>query len=112
MAAGARAVDGDEEEEDFRGRFVLVDEDSGEIIGALDRSVRVHEDPSLGERGHEDDLVVVELPEGEGGGGALDELRDIEVIVRAIPPEERDWMLKGAEFVRCVFSPFFRPLSR
>ena len=99
--AGARAVDGgDEGEEDLRGRFVLVNEDSGEIVGALDRSVRVREDPSLAERGHEDDPVVVELPEGEGGGGALDELRDIEVIVRAIPPEERDWMLKGAEFVR------------
>ena len=99
--AGARAVDGgDEGEEDLRGRFVLVNEDSGEIVGALDRSVRVHEDPSLAERGHEDDPVVVELPEGEGGGGALDELRDVEVIVRAIPPEERDWMLKGAEFVR------------
>jgi spartin len=99
--AGARAVD--DGDEDLRGRFVLVNEDSGEIVGALDRSVRVHEDPSLGERGHEDDPVVVELPEGEGGGGALDELRDIEVIVRAIPPEERDWMLKGAEYVRYVF---------
>ena len=73
--------------------------------------VRVHEDPSLGERGHSDDPVVVELPEGEGGGGVLDELRDIEVIVRAIPPEERDWMLKGAEFVRCIFSSFSLPLS-
>ena len=108
--AGAKTVDGgDEGEEDLRGRFVLVNEDSGEIVGALDRSVRVHEDPSLGEGGHEGDPVVVELPEGgEGGGGALDELRDIEVIVRAIPPEERDWMLKGAEFVRCVFSFFSR----
>ena len=108
--AGARPVDaGHEEEEDLRGRFVLVNEDSGEIVGTLDRSVRVHEDPSLGEGGHEGDPVVVELPEGgEGGGVALDELRDIEVIVRAIPPEERDWMLKGAEFVRCVFSSFSR----
>ena len=53
---------------------------------------------------------MVELPEGsEGGGGALDELRDIEVIVRAIPLEERDWMLKGAEFVRYVF--FFLAFS-
>lgn len=95
--AGARA----DEEEDLRGRFMLVNEDNGEIVGALDRSVRVHEDPSLGERGHEDDPVVVELPEG---GDGLDELRDVEVIVRAIPPEDRDWMLKGAVFVRCVFS--------
>ena len=103
VAAGARAGDGDEEDEDLRRRFVLVNEDSGEIIGALDRSVRVHEDPSLGENGHEDDLVVVELPEGGGGGGALDELRDVESLVRAIPPEERNWMLKGAVFVRYVF---------
>ena len=111
--AGARAVgDSHEEEEDLRGRFVLVNEDSGDIVGALDRLVRVHEDPSLGERGHEDDPVVVELPEGGGGGGALDEPVDIEVIVRAIPPEERDWMLKGAEFVRCVFSSFSLPHSR
>ena len=110
--AGARPVDdGHEEEEDLSGRFVLVNEDSGEIVGALDRSVRVHEGPSLGERGHENDPVVVELPEGEGGGGALDELRDIKVIVRAIPPEERDWMLKSVEFVRCVFSSFSLPHS-
>ena len=106
MAAGARAGDGDEEEADhFHGRFVLVNEDSsGEIIGALDRSVRVHEDPSLEEMGLEDDPVVVELPEGGGGGRVLDELRDVESLVRAIPPEERDWMLKGAVFVRYVFS--------
>jgi len=96
-AAGTRASD--EEEVDLRGRFVLMNEDNGEIVGALDRSVRVREDPSLAERGHEDDPVVVELPEG---GGPLDELRDIEVIVRTIPPEDRDWILKSAVFVRCV----------
>ena len=99
QAAGARASD--EEEVDLRGRFVLMNEDNGEIVGALDRSVRVREDPSLGERGHEDDPVVVELPEG---GDPLDELRDIEVIVRTIPPEDRDWILKSAVFVRCVSS--------
>jgi len=35
-----------------------------EIIGTLDNSVRVNEDPSLAERGHERDPVIVELPEG------------------------------------------------
>jgi spartin len=93
-------------EEDLRGRFVLVNEDNGEIVGALDSSVRVHEDPSLGERGHEEDPVVVELPEG---ASALNELRDIEVLVRTVPPEDRDWMLKGAVFVRHVLLSF--PLS-
>jgi spartin len=87
----------EEEEEDLRGRFVLMNEDSGEIVGALDRSVRVHEDPSLGERGHEEDLVVVELPED---ADEFDELRDLDVLVRAVPPEDRDWMLKGAVFAR------------
>ena len=109
VAAAAGSKAGDEEEVDLRGRFVLMNEDNGEIVGALDRSVRVQEDPSLGERGHEDDPVVVELPEG---GDALDELRDIQVIVRTIPPEDRDWMLKGAVFVRCVsFLSFPLPLA-
>ena len=64
--AGAKAVararpvdDSHEEEEDLRGRFVLVNEDSGDIVGALDRSVKVHEDPSLGEGG----------PQGRSGRG-------------------------------------------
>jgi spartin len=91
----------EEEEEDLRGRFVLMNEESGEIIGALDPSVRVHEDPSLGEKGREEDPVVVELPED---ADALGELRDLDVLVRTIPPEDRDWMLKGAVFARHVFA--------
>ena len=89
-------------EEDLRGRFVLMNEDDGQIVGTLDSSVRVNEDPSLAERGHEGDPVVVELPEGTD---TLEELSDVEVLVRTIPPEERDWMLKGAVFVRHVLSP-------
>jgi spartin len=102
-AAGGAGPSRTDEKDDLRGRFVLVNEDNGEIVGALDRSVRVYEDPSLGERGHEDDPVVVELPEG---GDAFDELRDVEVIVRTIPPEDRDWILKGAIFVRYGSFPF------
>jgi hypothetical protein len=86
-------------EEDLRGRFVLVNEDGGEIVGALDGSVRVREDPSLGEAGHENDPVVVELPEDD----TLDDLRDIEVLVRTVPPEDRDWMMRSALFARYVF---------
>ena len=90
-----------EPEGDLRGRFVLMNEDDGQIVGTLDSSVRVNEDPSLAERGHEGDPVVVELQEGTD---TLEELSDVEVLVRTIPPEERDWMLKGAVFVRHVLS--------
>ncbi|KAI0320297.1 hypothetical protein OF83DRAFT_1239174 [Amylostereum chailletii] len=85
-------------EEDLRGRFVLVNEDNGEIIGALDNNVRVREDPLLGEKGHEKDPVVVELPEG------ADDLNDVEVMVRSIPPEDRGWMMKGAVLASHVIS--------
>ncbi|KAI0003387.1 hypothetical protein BJV74DRAFT_928258 [Russula compacta] len=90
------------EEEDLRGRFVLMNEDNGEIVGALDRSVRVREDPSIAEKGHESDPVVVELPEG---ADTADGLRDVEVLVRTVPPEDRDWMLKGAVFVSASARP-------
>jgi spartin len=97
QSRSARAVieEAEPEEEDLRGRFVLMNEDDGEVVGTLDRSVRVHEDRSLSETGRERGPVVVELPEG---ADTLDERLD-EVLVRTIPPEDRDWMLKGTVFV-------------
>jgi len=53
-----------EPEGDLRGRFVLMNEGDGQIVGTLDSSVRVNEDLSLAERGHEGALVVVKLPKG------------------------------------------------
>lgn len=98
-------------DEDLRGRFVLMNEDDGEIVGTLDRSVRVFEDPSLQEKGHEKDTLVVELPEGvDMHEGLLEE----EVLVGTIPPEDRDWVVKTAVFVRYVFAlslPSFQVLS-
>ena len=100
-AAAARGVAGagTGADEDLRGRFVLMNEDDGEIVGTLDRSVRVFEDPSLEERGREKDTLVVEVPEGldlDTREGLLEE----EVLVSTIPPEDRDWMVKTAVFVR------------
>jgi spartin len=102
-APPARVVEGvAAAEEDLRGRFVLMNEGDGEIVGTLDGSVRVREDPSLVEKGHERDPVVVELPDG---ADTLDDgLLDEEVLVRTIPPEDRDWMLKGAVFVSHAIS--------
>jgi spartin len=93
-------------DEDLRGRFVLMNEDDGEIVGTLDRSVRVFEDPSLEERGREKDTLVVEVPEG---ANTHDGLLEEEVLVSTIPPEERDWMIKTAVFVRYSLLPFHSP---
>jgi len=78
-----------------------MNEDDGEIVGTLDRSVRVFEDPSLEERGREKDTLVVEVPEG---ADIHDGLLEEEVLVSTIPPEERDWMLKTAVFVSHAIS--------
>jgi spartin len=56
-----------------------------EIIGTLDNSVRVNEDPSLAERGHERDPVIVELPEG---ADTLEQLSD-EGVPRTHHPARR-----------------------
>jgi spartin len=93
-------------DEDLRGRFVLMNEDDGEIVGTLDRSVRVYEDPSLEERGREKDTLVVEVPEG---ADTQDGLLEEEVLVSTIPPEDRDWMMKTAVFVRYVFLSSLHP---
>ncbi|TFY76482.1 hypothetical protein EWM64_g7531 [Hericium alpestre] len=99
---GARAIAlEDGEEQDLRGRFVLVNEDNGEVIGALDDRIRVREDPTLAEKGHENDPVVVELPEDVED---VEHLSEEELIVRSIPPEQRDWMMKGAVFFSGVIS--------
>ena len=70
-----------------------MNEDSGEVVGALYRSVRAREDLSLGEKGREEDSVVVELPEG---ADTPDEVRDCEVLVRTVPPENREWDVEGS----------------
>jgi spartin len=96
-AAGAAPVTGVGADDDLRGRFVLMNEDDGEIVGTLDRSVRVFEDPSLEESGREKDTLVVEVPEG---ADVQDGLLEEEVLVSTIPPEDRDWVMKTAVFVR------------
>ena len=86
-----------------------MNEDDGEIVGTLNRSVRVIEDPSIGVRGHEKDMLVIEVLEGvDTQDGLLEE----EALVSTILPKERDWMVKTAVFVRYVFLPSPLKLSR
>ncbi|KAJ8093505.1 hypothetical protein PM082_020363 [Marasmius tenuissimus] len=82
--------------EDLRGRLLLRDEDTGEIVGELDRKVDVREDPSLSQRGHENDPVVIEIPEDASLQGSE---TAIQAFARNVPPEEHNWMTRSATLV-------------
>ncbi|KAE9401528.1 hypothetical protein BT96DRAFT_965005 [Gymnopus androsaceus JB14] len=81
--------------QDYRGHLVLINQDSGDIIGEVDQKISVHEDAALShpEKGHEHDPVVIEIPEDEEEGKA------IEVFARTIPPNEQDWITSSAKVV-------------
>lgn len=87
------------------GRFVLVDEDTGQVIGELDNKIDVEVGQGVNAGGapagqpgdhKQNQPVVVDF-------GVLDEGWAQKVTVQSI--EERDmddWMLKGAHYIRCV----------
>lgn len=76
---------------DLKGRLVLVDEDDGEIVGTLGDQFSIREDPDVS-RG-EKTPVVIEMPE-EG---------EREIRVHAMDPEEQDFIIKSAQFIRCAW---------
>lgn len=105
--------------EELRGKIVLMDEESGEIVGELPNRVRIKEDPALADAAYgkatkdgQPAPVILELPEDvydayTGAGTSvvpyserseLEEAR--EIFVRAIPPEDQDWMTKSATLIR------------
>jgi spartin len=87
---------GSEKSEDLRGRVVIVNEDSGEVVGELDNQFVIQEDPTLTDKGREKEPVIIEIPEGDGDSARA-------AFVHAIPPEEQDIIMKGASLVRYVF---------
>jgi spartin len=82
---------------DLRGHLVMIDESTGEIVGQVEDRLRIHEDPMMHTRGHENDPVVIEVaeqsPEDEDANA-------LEAFARYIPPEEQNWVTKGASVVR------------
>jgi spartin len=74
---------------DTKGRLVLVDEDNGAMLGTLGEQFQIREDPGLVSKGHEKDPVVIDIPEqGE------------QVFVHNIAPDEQDWLLRSAGYIR------------
>jgi len=81
----------------LRGQLVLVNENTGEVVGEVEQKFNVKEDPGLAEKGHERDPVVIEIPEG-----ATPTESAIDVFARTIPPEQQNWMTTAATLVRRV----------
>ena len=108
--------------EDLRGRLVLMDEMTGEMVGEVPHQLPIHEDPALEGidkiEGAKDVAhaapVVLELPPdvydaytgqqpSEAEVAAAAELTEArEIFVRAVPPEQQDWLTKSASLIRCV----------
>jgi spartin len=79
---------------DLRGHLVLVNQDSGEVVGEVEQQFTIMEDPALKEAGRENDPVVIEIPEKDEDA--------MQMFARVVPPEEQDWITKSATVIRCV----------
>lgn len=92
-------------EKDLRGHLVMVDEKSGEVVGQVEDSFRIMEDPSMHIRGHENDPVIIEV---SGESGAASDARALEAFARIVPPDQQNWITSTATVVRHVL--FHTPL--
>jgi spartin len=96
---------------DLRGRLVLVNQDSGEVVGEVDpdRKFAIQEDPKLNEKGRESDAVVIDIPDVRAGLGTATAHDPLQVYVDVIPPGQEDWIMKSATAItQVVFTLFSR----
>lgn len=86
---------------DLRGHLVAINEDTGEVIGQFDNSqFSLQEDPKMHERGHENDTVYIEVPDVRSI--AEQDATALQMFIRAVPPDQQDWITKSATIVRYV----------
>jgi len=89
-------------EKDLRGHIVMINEDTGEVVGEVQDKYKVHEDPSMYDKGRQNDPVVIEIPEPtttESDANAL------EAFAHLVPPDQHNWITKSASIVGWVFDP-------
>ncbi|GJE87993.1 Senescence domain-containing protein [Phanerochaete sordida] len=98
---------------DLRGHLVLMDESTGDIVGELPNQLNIHEDSTIPSNASASDPVVLEMQPalydaytGAGPVGAIgnDLLEARDVIARAVPAEEQDWLMKGATLISQAIS--------
>ncbi|KAG6898240.1 hypothetical protein C0992_002254 [Termitomyces sp. T32_za158] len=86
---------------DLRGHLVVVNEENGEVMAQFDKSTfNLKEDPQIHEHGHENDAVIIEVPDNRPGDEQ--DATALQMFVRAVPPDQQDWITKSATVVRCV----------
>ena len=98
-------------EKDFRGHLVMVNEDTGEIIGEIQDNIQIHEDPAMYEVGHRNDPVIIEVPEETT---RQSDANARQAFASLIPPDQQNWVTKSASMFRyaCRFLSFVHFLNR
>ncbi|KAH9483660.1 hypothetical protein JR316_0003130 [Psilocybe cubensis] len=86
---------------DFRGQLVMVNEDTGEVVGAVEDRFRIREDPVMHQKGHENDPVIIEV--GDEDPVASD-ANALEAFARTVPPEQRNWITSSANIASHAIS--------
>ena len=87
------------EAEDLRNRLVLVDENSGEVLGSLASNVAIREDANISAPGHEKDPVIVDIPDQDQSAKDQEE-----AYIHVSTWEESDPLMRTATLIRCVFN--------
>lgn len=92
-ATGLEGVTAPKLNEEMKGKLVLVNEESGEVVGELDQTLDVVEDKKVGQ-GSKDKPVILDF------GDVVDGYAP-KVVVQTVPESEMDdWLLKGAHYLR------------
>ena len=73
-----------------QGRLVLVDQNNGSYVGALE-NIQVHENPNMDTNGK--NPVVAEY-----------DINAQTISVRSTTPHEQDWLLRSVDYLRQVAS--------
>ncbi|KAF8966484.1 hypothetical protein BDZ97DRAFT_1657594 [Flammula alnicola] len=91
QTAGIGAVN---ENKDLRGHLIVINEDTGEVIGEVEDKFRIKEDPAMFEKGHENDPVVIQVSDGNA----------LEAFASIIPPDQQNWISKSASIASTAIS--------
>ncbi|KAF8163687.1 hypothetical protein B0H34DRAFT_765375 [Crassisporium funariophilum] len=86
---------------DLRGHLVMINEDTGEVVGEVEDRFRIREDPIMHEKGHENDPVIIEVPEQSTRES---DATTLEVFARIVPPDQQTWITKSASIVSHAIS--------
>ncbi|KAG6850407.1 hypothetical protein H0H93_013632 [Arthromyces matolae] len=93
----------DDRYEDLRGHLIVVNEDNGEVLAQVDPlTFSLKEDPQLHQHGHENDAVLIEVPDNRPGHEQ--DATALEMFARAVPPDQQDWITKSATVVSHAIS--------